>query len=39
MTEKFIYGTEDLANWDAFVAECEAKGAIQLQEAYDEAVK
>ncbi len=34
MMEKFIFGTESLDNWDAFVAECEAKGSLKLVEAY-----
>ncbi|MCL6459007.1 MAG: sugar ABC transporter substrate-binding protein, partial [Gorillibacterium sp.] len=29
MTLKFITGQEDLANWDAYVAQCEANGSTQ----------
>ncbi len=34
MMEKFIFGTESLDNWDAFVAECEAKGSLDLAAEY-----
>jgi putative aldouronate transport system substrate-binding protein len=35
MTEKFIFGVESFDNWDAFVAECEAKGMNELDTLYN----
>ncbi|MFI3175233.1 MAG: extracellular solute-binding protein [Bacillota bacterium] len=38
MTEKYIFGDESLDNWDAFVAECESKGASKVTAVYAEAM-
>lgn len=37
MNERFIFGVESFDNWDAFVAECEAKGRNELHELYNKA--
>ncbi|MFI3238376.1 MAG: extracellular solute-binding protein [Lachnospiraceae bacterium] len=37
MMEKFIFGEEDLANWDTFVSECITKGSDDLTEEYNSA--
>lgn len=36
-TEEFIFGVESFDNWDAFVAECEAKGSGDLDVLYNTA--
>mgnify|MGYP001815304570 CR=1 FL=1 len=36
MAAKFVDGSESFDNWDAFVDECEKKGAAELRELYNE---
>ncbi len=39
MMEKFIFGSSSLDDeWDAYVAECESKGYLKLEEKYADAV-